>query len=211
MDRDYSETEETSDNIPKSSKKKINDKIPTTPAPKSDAKQERKVMLDKLNFPFPKVKQIKEKFSDYLDEYVNQPLDKLGQGELGAAASAAADAAAEILVPEDMSDMALGMVPGGKIAKKLGKKGIEAIELVKAKPKPGTINYTTEGIKSFNPEELAALRAKAAASEANALTEKVSERGKKIQMLKPPTRKKSDLDTDDEIIEILPDSLRSSK
>jgi hypothetical protein len=49
-----------------------------------------------------------------LQEYVNQPLADAGYPNLGAGVSAIGSAATEYVTPEDSTDLALSMIPGGK-------------------------------------------------------------------------------------------------
>ena len=99
-------------------------------------------------------KDVKKRLDEWLDENVNVPLSKRGYPDTGAALSAAVSAGGELLIPDDLADVAMAMLPGGMLLKS-GKKGMKALKLgdkagdtaqalKKAKPglaKAGTIDY----------------------------------------------------------------------
>lgn len=86
---------------------------------------DRRQMLKSSKMPLGR--QAKEKLDEYLNEYLNIPLAKAGYEDIGAALSAAASAAGELVIPEDLADLALSAVPGLKLAK-TAKKGMRAIK-----------------------------------------------------------------------------------
>lgn len=90
-------------------------------------------------------KKAKEKLDAWLNENVNIPLSKSGHEDAGAAISAALSAGGEFLIPDDLADMAVAMVPGARLVKS-AKKGMKAIKkVVPGLEKAGSINY--ENIK----------------------------------------------------------------
>lgn len=64
---------------------------------------------------------LKEKLNNWLDENVNQPLNKKGYSKTGSAISALGSAAGEMYIPESAADLAMSVFPAGKAIKALSK------------------------------------------------------------------------------------------
>ena len=73
---------------------------------------------------------LKEKLNSWLDENINQPLSKKGYSKTGSAISKLGEAAGEYLIPENIGDVALGMIPGGKILKRAFKGAKKAPKVI---------------------------------------------------------------------------------
>jgi hypothetical protein len=139
---------------------------------------ERKKLIEKAKMPAGK--KVKKKLDSWIDENVNVPLAKRGHDKAGAAISALLSAGGDMMIPDDVTDLAAAMVPGARLAK-LGKKGIKAIKKAKMpKGEPKTLNY-----KDIEAEEAAKRLKKRQESEARAETLRYSEDGKKITREQP--------------------------
>lgn len=97
-------------------------------------------LLDKVNMPIGKNK--KQQLDDWLNQNVNVPLAEKGYENTGAALSAAVSAAGELLIPENLADVALSIVPGAKLVK-AGKKGMRALKIAEetAEKAAPALNY----------------------------------------------------------------------
>lgn len=99
----------------------------------------RKELIEKA--PMPLGKQVKKKLDDWLNENVNLPLSKKGYPDTGAAISAALSAGGELVIPEDLADMAMAIVPGGALVK-AGRKGMKVLKKAKDTSKQApTLDY----------------------------------------------------------------------
>jgi hypothetical protein len=100
---------------------------------------DNKSLLSKVQRPVGK--EVKERLDNWLNENVNVPLSKEGYPDTGAAISAVIGAGGEFLIPDDLAEAAMALVPGAKLLKS-GAKGMKALK--KAKPgleKAGTIDF----------------------------------------------------------------------
>lgn len=77
--------------------------------------------LTKLNKPIKLGVQAKQKLMDIANQYIDTPLKNAGHEQIGAALNKAIDIAGDLIIPQDMSDLALAFIPGGSIAKGAGK------------------------------------------------------------------------------------------
>lgn len=127
-------------------------------------------LFQKLNMPVGK--DVKEKLNTWLNDNVNIPLSERGHEDIGAGISAALSAAGELVIPEDLADVALSMVPGAKLVR-AGKK----VRLIK--PAAEALDYAA--IKKG--EEVAAKTARELAEKkANTL---VYDKSGKVNLKKP--------------------------
>ena len=104
-------------------------------------------------------KKLLEKVDSGLQKYVADPAERVGIGPVGAAIAAGASATADLVTPEDTTDVAL-MVAGGpavKLIKKLSR-------MKKAKRAAGAVDSSAEApqkmSKAWEPEELAKYKEK---------------------------------------------------
>lgn len=84
--------------------------------------------LKLLQFPG---KEIKDTATDLIDRYINQPAAAAGYPDTGAAISAGAKAVTDFAIPDDNTDLAMTMLPVGKVAKGLKRMGLEYSEILK--------------------------------------------------------------------------------
>lgn len=85
---------------------------------------ERKDLLKKTQMPLGQ--RTKARLDEWVNENVNVPLAERGMEDTGAALSAAISASGELLIPDDLADAAMALIPGARILK-AGKKGIKVI------------------------------------------------------------------------------------
>ena len=85
-------------------------------------------------------KQTKKKLDSWINENVNVPLSKRGMGDTGAALSAVLSAGGDLLIPDDLADAAVAMVPGARLLR-TGKKGVKALKKVGNAAPALTIDY----------------------------------------------------------------------
>lgn len=86
---------------------------------------ENKVLVKKARMPLGA--RAKQKLDEWLNQNVNLPLSEAGYEDAGAAISAALSATGEMVIPEDLADLAMAAVPGAKLAK-AAKKGFKIIK-----------------------------------------------------------------------------------
>lgn len=104
---------------------------------------------------------IKNKLDQYLNDYINVPLSEAGHADTGAALSAALSAAGEVLLPDNLAEAALYMLPGSKLIS--AGKGMK--KLIPGLEKAGVIDY-----KAISAAEKEAGNATRKAAEAGAET-----------------------------------------
>ena len=89
---------------------------------------DRKSLLSKANPPIGK--QAKKRLDEWINNNINVPLASGGMPDTGAALSAALSAGGELLIPDDLADVAMAAVPGGAFLK-AGKKGMKILKPAK--------------------------------------------------------------------------------
>ena len=150
-------------------------------------------LLDKARMPYGKV--AKKKLDNWLNENVNLPLAERGHEDTAALLSAVLSAGGELLIPDDLADVAMAVVPGLRLAKvaKKGLKALKKVDKVKGLKPVAMLDYG----KIKQAEKLKADKIRQA-SEKGADTLVYEQGGKKI------TRKKPKVDIpEDGLIEIL--------
>lgn len=143
-------------------------------------------LLEQMKMPIGK--QQKKKLDSWLNDNVNLPLAEKGYGDAGAALSAALSAAGEMIIPDDLADAALAMVPGARLMK-AGAKGMKILKktdkAIQAGKKTNVIDYGE--IRKVE---------KAKADAARAHSEKTADTLVYDQGKKTITRKRADLFND---------------
>ena len=97
---------------------------------------EKKKLLKKANMPLGK--QAKKKLDKWVNDNINLPMASRGFETAGAAISAALSAGGELMIPDEIADLAMAAVPGGAFLR-AGKKGMKVLK--KADDAPSSIDY----------------------------------------------------------------------
>lgn len=105
--------------------------------------------------------QAKKKLDKYLEEYLLEPIGGAGYPDTAAAISAVISAGGELLIPDDLADVAMAVVPGGRLIKSAQKgykalrKGPDGKIIPRSNPKPGkSIDYDADRKKDFEEAEI---------------------------------------------------------
>jgi len=157
-------------------------------------------LLKKLNRPVGK--EAKAKLDEWLNTNINIPMAEKGHEDFGAGIAGLLSATGEMLIPDDLADAAMAMVPGAKVFRS-AQKGMKVIKKVQkaappldykdiakasppksAKGKPSALNYS-----DIDKAEKAKAKSARKLSEDSADTLSYDKSGK-------ITRKKADLDED---------------